>query len=44
MAAVPANPDGKISDWLWTKISGPVSFKTISKADVQKLAKDFEKL
>src|SRR6187549_4260973 len=28
-----SDPDGKISEWLWTKISGPVSFNIISQSD-----------
>ena len=28
-----SDPDGKISEWLWTKISGPVSFNIIRSSD-----------
>ena len=28
-----SDPDGKISEWLWTKISGPVSFNIIKSSD-----------
>ena len=27
------DPDGKISEWLWTKISGPASFNIIRQSD-----------
>jgi hypothetical protein len=27
------DPDGKISEWLWTKISGPASFNIIKPTD-----------
>ena len=27
------DPDGKISEWLWTKIAGPASFNIISQSD-----------
>src|SRR4249919_3421961 len=28
-----SDPDGKISEWLWTKISGPASFNIIKPTD-----------
>ena len=28
-----SDPDGKISEWLWTKISGPASFNIIKPSD-----------
>ena len=28
-----SDPDGKISEWVWTKISGPVSFNIIRSSD-----------
>ena len=28
-----SDPDGKISEWLWTKISGPISFNVIRSSD-----------
>ena len=31
--SVSSNPDGTISEWLWTKISGPVSFVIIKPND-----------
>jgi hypothetical protein len=34
-----SDPDGKISEWLWTKISGPVSFNIIKPLDSITLVK-----
>ena len=35
-----SDPDGRISDWLWTKISGPASFNIISTTESKTIAKN----
>jgi hypothetical protein len=34
------DPDGTISEWLWTKISGPASFNVVSAATVKTIVRD----
>ena len=37
-----SDPDGTISEWLWTKISGPASFNVIKPSDSTTLVKILE--
>jgi hypothetical protein len=36
------DPDGTISEWLWTKISGPASFNIVNAATVKSVVRDLD--